>query len=535
MSINKIVIKYIFIILVIIISLCSFLSILALTSNFTIGLNPDSVAYIASARNFFQGRGFSVLYDQTGEEQLHLWLPMHDNETYHILPWPSFYPLVLSIPLFLNLDIIEGARWISAIFFGLNIFLIIFIIRKLTNSYILPIIAGLIFMRSKELIHVFTFAWSETIFLFAGFLGLYFLIRYIDDLKYSYLTISAILIAIASYTRTAGAAFIALAVIAIIFFVKTKVTKKILDSSIYFLISTIPVMSWVLLTRRLNKMSNYELIYHPPGIEDFKLFVHTSTSWFLPGRTPSIYQITAFFLFILFITIVLILFVTKFKNNKNIINNKLNLKVIFLLIIFNILYFLLLLISKTFLDANVPILDARILSPIQISIIMIIILISKIIIDLWSNKKQIKFATLSILCLVLILHILTITFGPLVKNIYYNGQLYTSSGSVNSETIKEIKKLPRGSIIYTNEPDAVYILTDRNSRILPAKYNIYTGKENISYSSEIASLLSDFKGENNFIVFFDNAWYFIVEENELKEHLTLIKDTEDGAIYRVGQ
>jgi hypothetical protein len=534
MHANKIVTKNIFIILVIIISLCGFLSILALTSNFTIGLNPDSVAYIAAARNFSQGRGFTVLYDQTGEEQLNLWLPMHDNETYHVLPWPPFYPLLLSIPLFFNLDIVEGARWISAILFGLNIFLIIFIIRKLTNSYILSIIAGLIFLSSKELIHVFTFAWSETIFFFTGFLGLYFLIRYIDNLKYSYLITSAILIAVTSYTRTAGVAFIVLAVIAILFFTKTKITKKILDSGIYFIISVIPALSWALWTGRINKTSNYELIYHPPKIVDYRLFVHTSTSWFLPGRTPFIYQITAFFLFILFITIILILFVTKFKNNKNIINNKLNLKVIFLLIIYSILHFLILLISKSFLDANVPIVDARTLSPIQISVIIIIVLTSKIIIDLWGHKKQVKFATLSILCLLILLHIITISFGPLIKKIYYNGQLYTSSESVNSETIEELKKLPEDSVIYTNEPDAVYILTDRNPKILPAKYNIYTGKENIFYSSQL-NLISDLKGKNNFIVFFDSGWYFIVKENELKEHLTLIKDTEDGAIYRTGQ
>ena len=318
------------------------------------------------------------------------------------------------------------------------------------------------------------------------------------------------------------------------FFTKTKITKKILDSGIYFLISVIPVASWALWTGRINKMSNYELIYHPPGTDDYRGFEHTVSSWFLPGRTPFIYQITAIFLFILFITIILILFVTKFKNNKNIISNKLNLKVIFLLIIYSILHFLILLISKTFLDANVPIVDARILSPIQISVIIIIVLTSKIIIDLWGNKKQVKFATLSILCLLILLHIITISFGPLIKKIYYNGQLYTSSECVNSETIEELKKLPEDSVIYTNEPDVVYILTDRNPKILPAKYNIYTGKENTFYSSQL-NLLSDLKGKNNFIVFFDSGWYFIVKENELKEHLTLIKDTEDGAIYRIGQ
>ncbi len=323
-------------------------------------------------------------------------------------------------------------------------------------------------------------------------------------------------------------------IIGMLFFTSLKKAKRLLHSGIYLALSLAPLASWILWTERINPHSNYQLIFHPPGYDDYRGFLHTISSWVLPGRTPHIFQLSTVIVFILALGTLLVLFRTKFKNHQGTIENELNIKAIFLLIIFIILYVLVLLIPKTFLDANVPLVDARILSPVLLSVILIIVLTSKIVIDLWGGRKLVKAAVFSVLCLLITAHIAAMFYGPLIKKIYYEGQLYTSSQWVNSEIIEKIKELPPDAVIHTNAPDAVYILTGRNPEILPHKYNIYTAQKNKTFTSQIDSLLSTTQ-ENHYIAFFNAGWYFIVKEHEIMESLVLVKNAEDGALYSIGQ
>ena len=102
-------------------------------------------------------------------------------------------------------------------------------------------------------------------------------------------------------------------------------------------------------------------------------------------------------------------------------------------------------------------------------------------------------------------------------------------------TIRELKDLNSAERIYTNNPYAIYFYLDKNPNPFPTKINIYTAKKNINYTGDLNKTMEEIREKNGLIVLFDIRQFYLAEEKELlKDYkLILIKDTQDGAIYKV--
>jgi len=115
------------------------------------------------------------------------------------------------------------------------------------------------------------------------------------------------------------------------------------------------------------------------------------------------------------------------------------------------------------------------------------------------------------------------------------GQGYNSKEWLKSDTIRELKDMNLTEEIYTNEPYAIYFYLDKNPNPFPTKIKIYTDKKNINYIKDLNKTIEEIKEKDCLIVLFDLRQYYLTEEKELlKDYaLILIKDTQDGAIYKV--
>ena len=153
----------------IILALIGIVLIIAVSSSWGIGLTPDSAAYIAAARNFINGNGLSILYNDDGTP-LNLWAPSAFNEAEHVMLWPPLYPIVLSIFGFFTTNMFEIARYLSAVLFGLNILIIGLIIKRITRSIWLSLFGAAIMITSDVVMGIHSMAWSEPLFIFLVFL-----------------------------------------------------------------------------------------------------------------------------------------------------------------------------------------------------------------------------------------------------------------------------------------------------------------------------------------------------------------------------
>ena len=182
---------YYIIAILILLAIVGIILISFISSKWGIGLSPDSVFYIAAAENILNGNGVTVLYNDNGTIPLNLWIPSDSEAEILVLRWPPLYPAVLSLSGILGLNLIIGARIVSILLFGANIFLIGIIIYKFTRSIWLAIFSSVIMITSDVLLAVHSYAHSESLFILFGFLGLFLLISNLkNNLRITYITIS---------------------------------------------------------------------------------------------------------------------------------------------------------------------------------------------------------------------------------------------------------------------------------------------------------------------------------------------------------
>ena len=191
------------------------------TSTNGVGISPDSIVYMSTARNLCNGLGF---YEFTG---------------YPMVDFPVFYPTFLSIILFISRsDVLVFAPVVNGILFGSVVFLSGYILQKFVIAYrwykwlILSII-----ILSPSLIEIYSMLWSETLFIFFTLLFFLAFKNYYRYHSLASLLLVAFVTALAFLTRYAGITLIGTGGLLLLVNVTSGWRKKITHLLIFSIVS----------------------------------------------------------------------------------------------------------------------------------------------------------------------------------------------------------------------------------------------------------------------------------------------------------
>ena len=109
--------------------------------------------------------------------------------------------------------------------------------------------------------------------------------------------------------------------------------------------------------------------------------------------------------------------------------------------------------------------------------------------------------------------------------------------------LERIKQLPPGVPVYTNGPDAVYLLTGRPVRAIPAKEDVLMAHvparaERLikNYQGELNLMAQELRRLRGVVVYLNGIhwrWYYPSREELIQgAPLDLVEQFADGAIYR---
>ena len=488
-----------------------FFMIIFLTTKWGIGLSTDSAGYLAGAMNIINGKDISLIYDSNGNP-LMTWLPWRDNIIPNLFPWPPFFSLVLSIFGFMKLNLIEAGRFLNAVLFGANIFLVTFIVKKYLKSYFLMIFAPIILITSRDMIEIHSMLWSEPLFIFLGLLGLVFLFNFLENKKVLFLLIASLFFGLAFFTRTIGISLIAVSAVAVLFYSGLKIKNKIIYSATSVLIGLLPFSVWTLYNKFTYGAAPAEFIFRLLQLKYHSSILNTISLWVMTNKTSE--KIRIILITVLIIIIISIASFIAFKNKKRYMdeNSKLNSKIIGILLFYILFYFIALLTARYFFDESITIGDARILLPVLISIFIVFLFFLKRFLDFYSNKENMKILVY-VFCGFLIA---TSLLNNNTIELYNNGHWYSTKAWYQSETIKELKNIQQAQApLYTNEPAAIYLFLERSSIYLPQTYDGRTGKVNSNYQKDLYKIMEEIKEKDGLIVFFDWGWGIFPKEQDL--------------------
>src|SRR5512141_2421196 len=159
-----------------------------------LGLSDDSIGYIAGARSMLAGGGYREA-----------WLASDQPVT----PFPPAFSAVLASIGHFGLDPLRGARFLNALLFGLNIFLLGVLGWRMLKSLPAGLALAALFLLNDSLLRVHAVAMSEPLFIFLSLLAFWMCDLYVErDAHWLWLLACGIFTGMAYLTRYAGLALL---------------------------------------------------------------------------------------------------------------------------------------------------------------------------------------------------------------------------------------------------------------------------------------------------------------------------------------
>jgi 4-amino-4-deoxy-L-arabinose transferase-like glycosyltransferase len=411
------------------------------------GLISDTFQYVASARNFAAGRGFS--------------LPYGDGELQPMTKYPPMFPIVLSMFELAGGSALQGARFINIFLFGVNIVLVFISVRQLTSSYSFSLLASLLFSISFVLIEVHSWALSESLYICLGLCTFLAIARYFKESNRAWLVAGAFLAACVLLTRYVGLSLI-VAVIIVIFLSNLNLGRKLADALLFGFMAVWPVALWTLRSYLFSATLNDRVIqFHPLTKKNYTSALDAIFGWFLPRPLVEGNEKLLLILSGALVLGVLVYLLRAYKARWSALANNLvrNNEIVALHVLYLLTYGAMIIVSKTWVDADIGLSD-RILSPMLVSLLILFV---SLLSFLWNNVEKTRIAV-ALIALGMIAYYSAGTVTT-VQRFHQGGIGISRRGWNRSEAVQTLRSYSSFSI-YTNSNSSLYLWSDR------AGYNI---------------------------------------------------------------
>ncbi len=478
------------------------------------GVNPDSLTYFGGAKNLLSGQGYTM----DGSPITH---------------FPPLYSLFLAAMTLLGDNIVQAARLLNAIFYGINAGLIALIVYLATGRKFLPsTLAVLFFLSSGRLIELYTSALSEPLFITLSLAAILLLWLYVAKLKLSSLITFSIFFGFAVIARFEGIFFLPALYVIVFFYGRGHNFKQRFWNTILCLSLTCTPMTIFFAGNIISNGSATDRIFiaHPIPISQYMEELRNLGINFLAPISLPVWVMPVFWGLVAVILIAQIFLIIK-RHSRNIRWHSIDTIMPVTWLLFFGFYLVLLYVSITFFDASTPV-DARVLSPI------LCITIVGVFSAIWMISKTLKASLVwcgFLLCAALSISLKTPDAIGAAAAIQENGSGYTSRQWLNSETIAFVKLLPDDLEIYSNGPDVLGFLNEKKSISIPNQTFSVTREANSLYTIQIDAMCKLIKEKGAVLVYFNQItwrWYLPTQE-EVKAtcNLPVLRRFDDGIVF----
>jgi hypothetical protein len=473
------------------------------TSKYGAGLSPDSVNYIAAARGLLAGRGY-VICDGTP-----------------FVSWAPLYPSVLAVAGVVFRDPLNGARFVNAACLAMLVLLFGFELSRLLRSRVLAVVGTLALVASVQLLTIAVMAWSEMLFLLLIMVFLSLLWRYVDKPTDGLFVLLVAAAALCSLQRYIGAVTIGVGALFILTWKPGPSLRARLGRTLLFVVSAaVPILVWLVHNMATTSLLTGNTGALPP--RGFTLGSNLSsvarglTNWFLvrrPAPTVETLTVVSVMLLVGAATVFPLVRLTSHKGSQR--------AAVASWAVFLVAYLVALVAASTVSSLD-PIAD-RFLSPIYALVIMLILAELD---DAMSPARRLNISRYAGYTLVMAATVVWLwaPLGAVIKSeqdwVANGAGGYNTTQWRDSPLIAWLKTHDPKEVLYSNAPDAVYILTGQQARMSPASLAELNRMRLANGHCPIAW----FVGMNR---------YYLMKPDEIARHarLQIVREFPDGFLY----
>jgi len=476
-----------------------------------IGTSPDSAVYLGTAENLLTGNGLTV--------------PVGDAPGGALTRFPPLYPLVLAGIGAVGAPLSHAGRLVAGLSF---VGLILVVDGISTRMSMAGLIAACLIAVSPPIHLIHTMAWSEGLFLLLAFAGLLCLSRAIEQNDRLWFWLSVGAMALACLTRYAGLAFVFAGATGVFLWGGPDRRSRLRRSLTYAGASSLPVLLWTgWMASTSSGIGGREIGVHWVGRVQVEQAVGTLAGWLLlPMETPGWVKLSIVGLCTAALIGVVWLYEGPGRKRREggrpgDGERPIALRLLALTVV---TYSLFLILVVSFLDANTP-MDDRLLSPV---LVVAIVLAAKGF--GWAYARGGMPARLAILILIPAVALYGVRSLGLIGDGYTHGIGFGREEWRKSETIARVRDLPEARPIYSDSPEAVYLLTGRAAYRWPRQFLTTGRKVNDLYAEQLAGIARQLGRSGGAVVDFDQVGPEI-DVAGLVSLAPKVTDTADGRIY----
>jgi len=478
----------------------------------------DSYYYLSAATSLIQGHGFGYLTSAGSISPL--------------THYPPLYSTVLAIfSLLTGRDMLLSARITACLLIGLNAFIFGWLSSRYTCSAWTGAAVTALFAASTVNLGLIVAGLSEGLFFVFVLLALFCVAEAIYSESKAWLIGAALCSASASLTRYAGIGIILAGGMAILLLGCRAWKNRIVALLAYGSIAGLPLGLWDLRNLLLTGTTTNRVIsFHWLGGQVMlNEAVYAASSWFLTNTKSLARDKLSLLGVSLVAAVALGLWVYRLRKGGPAPRERTAFVFTWVLILFILVYCLVLLFSRTFLDFSTP-WDTRILSPLYLTAGLLITIV------LWNGFQASRqlWAKLFLLVPALYLFYFYVPQSVQFLRTYANeGRGYTSAAMQSSQAIVFLKSYPTTGELYSNNAPALYFNMGRLASPIPEKYDRVKNLPNADFEQSLALMRLKLKTPGSFLVIFKPYGNFVEYPplSELTAGLVVVADYGEATIY----
>jgi hypothetical protein len=417
------------------------------------GVGGDATVYLTTANNLLHGAGLGMLNP--------------DGTFSYLSYYPPLFPLSLSALGLTGIDLPAAARWLNAVLFGLMAWLTGYTLGRATPSQMIGVLAAAVLALSPAAIPQFSWAMSEPLANFLGFLGLACLLWNLEgDGRFGGLALSAVLCGDSIITRYASLPFLAAGALGIILLAEGRFWRKVGRAAAYTGIGLIPLVVWEAWDYSRSSSLASRTLGGGLGLREaltsfWAGLRNVILGWFAPQSWLDTFLHSGLLQSLLTLALaagVILWAAWALLRRREPQAGKPAVRLFALSAVFFAVYLVFLLV--TYLGIT-PVIDInqRILLPLYIAALWMAAALAGLTLQKVENKRAIEI-TLTILAVVACGWFASRSFRIVQQN-YTDGLGYYAVSWQNSPTIQQVKALPADTPLVSNDPTAIYFLVGR--------------------------------------------------------------------------
>lgn len=519
-----------------------------------LGFGNDSVAYVGAARNILEGNG----YARTSG----------GGEIKPITHYPPLFSVVLAAgSALIHYDPIRVARALIIFLWGLSAFLGGWLTWRMSHSMIAGLLFAFLFAANGPLLFIYAVIMSEPLYIALTFAAFLLLFAHFQSFPlfsqpaapsteqparrekggteggrdWFFLAAAGAVSGLTYLTRYSGLALLA-TIMAVLLLVETGWKAK-LRSTLIYLAGALPfILAWTLRnTLRGLSATNRVLSYHPIPAEKIDYGVRQVWNWLIPGwfgavtaewpvlsilRDSRDWPGTPYLAVGLVGAALLAWLAFTARRLWNSQTQDAPLVLFFTSTLYLFVYLAAIVFSMFFFDASTPFHD-RILAPVYISLLTAFMLLG---VWLWRTGKW----PLRVLLVILTLSVASVSVADAsrtVSRLQADPLGFASARWRNSKLIAAINALPPNTLLYSNSPTAIYILTNRPAYIMPTPIDPVDNQPRGNFDEDVTQLRADLTGGQTVLVVFQPGLENPALLAQLTGGIPLFFKAGDGQIF----